>query len=145
MSLNDKMTELMNAIRSVTGTNEQLKIDEAVNELKAVSGFVDHGDIFKGDANNLTETGIWTNRGALGHLPESGPWGVLTVYAPHKGTGYVKQEWTSANDAATFVRINVPSNGSWTAWKKLGGVRNPLLPAIKRLLTPVEGGVAYVA
>lgn len=127
MSLSEKMTGLMNAVRGVSGLSGELSVDEATSALNQVSGFVDHGVIFAGDANNLTETGMWSNRGTVSNSPVLGQWGVFAVYAPSKGKDFVKQEWTSINNTATYVRIYDPGidsetgKGSWTAWTKLGG------------------------
>ena len=127
MSISEKMSGLMNAVRGVTGLSSKLSIDEATSALSQVGGFIDHGVIFAGDANDLTETGMWSNHGAVSNSPVLGQWGIFTVYAPSKGKDFVKQEWTSINNAATYVRVHYPDvasetgKGTWTAWIKLGG------------------------
>lgn len=151
MSLNETMTGLMSAVRGVSGLSNKLSVDEATSALNQVSGFVDHGIIFAGDANNLVETGVWSNHGAVFNSPVLGQWGVFSVYAPSKGKDFVKQEWTSINNGATYVRMYDPGivsgtgKGTWTAWIKLGGVLNRALSAFKHMVAPLTGGVAYVA
>lgn len=81
--------------------------------------FTDHGIIYAGDANNLVDTGIWNNHGGLDNLPLQGVWGVLVVYASNFGKDYIKQEWTSVNDGATYSRIK--NADGWLPWTKLGG------------------------
>lgn len=134
MSLSEKMTGLMNAVRSVTGGDSKLSVDDATKKLNQISGFRDNGIITTGSANDLQETGMYATHGALDNLPEHGPWGVLTVYAPAGGSDYVKQVWSSVNDNATYTRIK-DANGFKT-WLKLGG-------AIRSSLSVLLGGVQH--
>ena len=102
--------------------------------------FTDHGIIYAGDANNLVDTGIWNNHGGLDNLPLQGVWGVLVVYASNFGKDYIKQEWTSVNDGATYSRIK--NADGWLPWTKLGGVNKRFLYS---LVPNKIGGACYVA
>lgn len=111
----------MDAVRGVTGANGLLSMSMATSALNQMNGFVDHGMVSDGDANDLVQGGFWSTHGALKNLPQQGPWGMLTVYAPMKGQDYIKQEWTSVNDNATFVRMRESESLVWKPWTKLGG------------------------
>ena len=138
VSLSETMKAHMDAVRSITGDTDKLSISEATTSLNKVSGFRDNNIIFRGDANNLISTGVWSTHGALLNLPEEGPWGILTVFAPVGGKDYVKQEWTSVNDNSTYVRMIDLRANKINPWSKLGGV-------IRRYLTAITPRLEVVA
>ena len=138
VSLSETMKAHMEAVRGVTGDTGKLSISEATDNLNKISGFRDNNIIFSGDANSLTSTGVWATHGALLNLPEHGPWGILTVFAPVGGKDYVKQEWTSINDNATYVRMIDLRANTINPWSKLGGV-------IRRYLTAITPRLEVVA
>lgn len=147
MSLQDKMANLMGSVRAVSGTSEKLGIDDASKVLDNTSVFTDHGIVSAGSANDLTEAGMYSIQNNVTDGPTD-PWGMLTVFTSKKANNhYVRQDF-SASSGGVFSRLGIKANNQglkWGPWNKIGGGRNPLLSAVKGLLTPRKGGVAYVA
>lgn len=144
MSGIEKLNELMNAVRGVTGNTAKMSLDKATTALN--KAFKNHGYAYDVDLDNMKESGIYTLHLSkkFASQPEEG-WGIVTVVNPSGTTSndFIKQEWVSDNTGNVFVRIC--ARGQWRAWKKLGGIINPVLSAFRRIVTPLMGGVAYVA
>ena len=131
MSLNEKMTDLANTVRSVSDTSEKLGIDDMKNVVSQLGNFHDFGNMPNGtDANECIKSGVYIVReySKYKNIPSS-PYGVLTVLAPLGGAAYVAQLYASITANGSFyLRIKNGSFG-WTDWKKLGGVTDLLLTA----------------
>lgn len=56
MSIKEEMTNLMNAVRSVTGDADKLSVSQATISLDAASIFVDYGVISSGSMDDLAVT-----------------------------------------------------------------------------------------
>lgn len=122
MSLSEKMTELMNAVRNVADkANVKLSVDDATKVLSIVSAglpFRWQQRVYETPLNNLTQEGFYYGTG----LPFTNkPRGIqssdklkVIVLNP---TGDDATQFCLVN-GALWKRDNF--NNSWTDWKKLG-------------------------
>lgn len=147
MSLNKTMKDHMDAVRGVTGVSGLLNMTMATDALNAVVSFPYHGlinDDTKGisdiDFNSLVENGYYhINTVKLQNMPsEAQTWGTLYNFAPMGVKGYGIRIFVTSNKGIFATSYNV---------KPLVQIRviNPVLSAFKRVVTPLIGGVAYVA
>lgn len=148
MSLNETMNDHMDAVRSVTGANGLLSIAAATDALNQTGTFVDHGIVSSGSANDFTQPGIYSIQNNTGDLPDNA-WGLLTVLGSKKDKGhYIQQIFVNSTQGSVYSRLGVRAdtiNITWRGWIKLGGVINLAISSFKRVVTPLMGGVAYVA
>lgn len=140
----------MDAVRGVTGVSGLLNMTMATDALNAVVPFPYHGlinDDTKGisdiDFNSLVENGYYhINTVKLQNMPsEAQTWGTLYKFAPMGVKGCGIRIFVTSNKGIFATSYNDRYSNHWF---KLG-VINPVLSAFKRVVTPLIGGVAYVA
>lgn len=143
MSGIEKLTELADTVRDVSGVSGKLSVDDMRTTVGQLGNFRDFGELPNGtDVNDCLKTGIYRVNDQSAYKNVPGSYGVLTVMAPQQGGSYVLQQFVSAIDAGhLFQRVK---NGvySWTKWFTLGGVIKVSLSAFLGRMSPRLGVAA---
>ena len=115
MSLNDKMTDLGNAVRNISGISNKLNVSEMATTLNQFSVFKDYGIQKNGDFNKLIAPGTYSIQGSFDNRPMDN-WGSLIVFSAN--TRIV--QFFVSDHGSTFVRTCNYAVFD-TPWVKLGG------------------------
>lgn len=145
----------MDAVRSVTGTNDLLSLAASTDSLNNFNGLKTVLLPNDTNLNQLATPGVynlWNKPVKNSPVPGSDQGSILLVLWPNKDSDWMAQLFlTFYNRADSAYQI---SNGktSWTklSWNKMGRGSNSVHPdgmlsTIKRLLAPQIGGAKYVA
>lgn len=115
------MTLIMNIVRMLSGSNEKLNVDEALNLLNSVSiiRYQNKYHIYDSDLNNLDQPGIFMFSGGKGNnLPTENLWWLVINLPFSKSNGF-QIAIGDNNGYPTFVRAKGASQ--WRPWNKIGG------------------------
>ena len=149
MTVQDKFTGLMNAVRSVSGTSDLLNVELATKVLTNVEKIdIKINEPYIGPLNDIAHSSLLFAQGEGNAAvsmekqaaPMDGAWFLVLTIVTRINGGRKWQFAFSDNSARGFLRSY--NSGIWTSWNKLGGVRKPALSAFFHTL---RGGVAYVA
>mgnify|MGYP001852017912 CR=1 FL=1 len=149
MTVQDKFTGLMNAVRSVSGTSDLLNVELATKVLTNVEKIdIKINEPYIGSLNDIAHSSLLFAQGEGNAAvsmekqaaPMDGAWFLVLTIVTRINGGRKWQFAFSDNSARGFLRSY--NSGIWTSWNKLGGVRKPALSAFFR---PLRGGVAHVA
>lgn len=124
MSLNDKMTDLGNAVRNISGISNKLNVSEMATTLNQFSAFKDYGIQKNGDFNKLIAPGTYNIQGGFDNRPIDN-WGSLIVFSADTRT----VQFFVNDHGFTFVRTCNHAIFD-SPWVKLGGVTNLILAAV---------------
>lgn len=99
----------------VDKNNRFVAADDKGNSQKLLSSIT---EIYKGDLNNLKETGIFSGSN-LGNAPDTGAYSIENIRQSDVSGVYVNQRVTKFNEDKTYTRQC--RNGTWSAWSEFGG------------------------
>lgn len=99
----------------VDKNNRFVAADDKGNSQKLLSSIA---ETYKGDLNNLKETGIFTGSN-LGNAPDTGAYSIENIRQSDVSGVYVNQRITNFNEDKTYTRQC--RNGSWSPWAEFGG------------------------
>lgn len=141
MSVDKTMKDHMDAVRGVTGAVGLLSMAAATDALKSFNGIKHITQQIS--LNGFRSNGIYEG---IGNKMSNKPGGIAdndeVVIINLTPTDSYTVQFLFVN-ALVWLRFYL--HEAWTAWSKIGGVLNPVLSAIKHMVAPLMGGVAYVA
>ena len=146
MSLNDVMKNHMDAVRDVTGASGLLSMAMATDALKNFNAFEGKALPYDTDFNELDKPGVysaWLKPMKNTPLNGADQGSIVLVFKQEINVLQIIFSFYSG----LYYRVDnmAQIKAGKSAWKKVGGVINPVLSVFKRVVAPLIGGVAYVA